>query len=178
VTAKSPAEKAGLKTGDVVVEYNGKKIRDSRHLKLEVARSKPGERVPVKVVRDGKNKELEVAVKQLPGTEVAGKSGAAGNEDGTLDGVTVADLDSQARRQMNIPGSVQGVVVTEVDPGSPSAEAGLRAGDVILEIDRKPVSSAEEAVELSAKVTKEKTLLRVWRDGGTRFVVVDESKAG
>jgi serine protease Do len=71
VTPKSPADKAGLKSGDVIVDFNGKKVRDSRHLKLEVARTKPGESVPLKVIRDGKTKELTVTVKELPGTEHA-----------------------------------------------------------------------------------------------------------
>src|SRR5206468_2061397 len=64
VTPKSPAEKAGIETGDVIVEFNGKKVTDSRHLKLEVARIRPGETVPVKIVRDGSTKTLEVAVKE------------------------------------------------------------------------------------------------------------------
>jgi serine protease Do len=181
VTAKSPAEKAGLKTGDIIVEFNGKKVTDSRHLKLEVARVKPGESVPVKVLRDGATKTYDVVVKELPGTEQLAGGDRNNNNDqdtGTLNGVAVADLDGQARQQFDIPQQVRGVVITEVKPDSAAAEAGLKAGDVIQEINRHPVKTADEAVRLTEKTESKSTLLRVWSGGGSRWVVVDESKAG
>lgn len=179
VTPKSPAEKAGLKSGDIILNFNGKQVTDSTHLKLEVARAKPGETVPVKVLRDGSAKTFEVAVKELPGSEPMAKNKDGQSDDnGTLNGVGVADLDNGARQQFRVPSQVNGVVVTDVDPNSVSAEAGLQPGDVIQEINRKPVRSAEEAVKLTENVKDKTTLLRVWRDGGSRWVVVDESKAG
>lgn len=179
VTPDSPAEKAGLKSGDLILDFNGKKVTDSRHLKLEVARTQPGETVPVKVLRDGDTKTLDVKVKELPGTENLARNDKGGQEDnGTLNGVAVADLDSNARQQFELPGTVKGAVVTEVDPNSASAEAGLRPGDVIQEINRKPVKNAEEAVKLTEKGADKTTLLRIWRDGGSRYLVVDESNAG
>jgi len=179
VTPNSPAEQAGLKSGDVILNFNGKPVMDSRHLKLEVARAHPGEAIPVKVLRDGTVKSLEVTVKEVPGTELLAKNDSPKGEDtGTLNGVGVADIDSGARQQFQLPGHVKGVVVTQVDPNSASAEAGLRPGDVIQEINRKSVKDAEEAVKLTEKATDKTTLLRVWRDGSSRYVVVDESKAG
>jgi serine protease Do len=175
VTPKSPAEKAGFQSGDLILEFNGKKVSDSRHLKLEVARIQPGEAVPVKILRDGQSKTLEVTVKELPGSENLAKNDSNHPDDtGTLNGVAVADLDSNARQQFELPSNLKGAVVTEVDPNSASAEAGLRPGDVIQEINRKPVKNAEEAVKMTEKTTDKTTLLRVWRDGGSRFVVVDE----
>ena len=180
VTQNSPAQKAGLQNGDLVLEFNGKKVTDSRHLKLEVARTQPGETVPVKVLRDGSTKTLEVKVKELPGAEQLAKNDKRQADDtGTLNGVAVADLDAGARQQFGLPAQVKGVVVTEVDPNSPAAEAGLRPGDVIQEINRKPVKNAEEAVQMTEKAEDKTSLLRVWREGGSRYVVVDESnKAG
>jgi serine protease Do len=180
VTPQSPAEKAGLKDGDVILEFNGRKVTDSRHLKLEVARVQPGNTVPVQILRDGLTKTLDVTVKQLPGTEKLASNDKQNNEDsGTLNGVTVADLDSNARQQFDLPATAKGVVITEVDPNSAAAEAGLKAGDVIQEINRKPVRTAEEAVRLTEKTANKTTLLRVWRNGGSHYVVVDESeKAG
>jgi serine protease Do len=183
VTEKSPAEKAGLKEGDVIIEFNGKKVADSRHLKLEVARTQPGESVPVKVLRDGATKDLQIAVKEMPGQERLARndnSSSGDKEDnGTLNGVTIGDLDRQIRQQFDLPGNVRGVVVTDIDPNSPAAEAGLKPGDVIQEINRKPVKTAEEAVKMTEKSTNDnRTLLRVWSNGGSHFVVVDESKAG
>ena len=179
VTPKSPAEKAGLKSGDVILEFNGKKVSASRNLKLEVAQTKPGQTVPVKILRDGEQETVQVAIKPLPGSEEFAKADNSNSHDeGTLNGVGVTDLDNRARQQFNIPAGVRGAVITEVEPDSPAAEAGLRPGDVIQEINRKPVRNAEEAVEMTEKPDTKRSLLRVWRDGGSRFVVVDESKAG
>jgi serine protease Do len=180
VTSDSPAEKAGIKSGDVIVEFNGKDVTDSRHLKLEVARTSPGSTVPLKVLRDGDTKTLEVKVKELPGTEKLAKNDNNKSDDtGTLNGVTVTDLDRGARQQFEVPANLKGVVVTEVDPNSAAAEAGLQPGDVIQEINRKPVKTAEEAVDMTEHAADKTTLLRVWRNGGSRFVVVDENqKAG
>jgi serine protease Do len=178
VTPKGPADKAGLKSGDLLVEFNGKKVTDSRHLKLEVARTQPGETVPVKILRDGTSKTLEVTVKTLPGTESLAKNDKASDDTGTLNGVGVTDLDEQARQQLKAPETINGAVVTEVKPDSAAAEAGLKPGDIIQEINRKPVKSAEEAVRLTENPSDKTTLLRVWREGGSHFMVVDESKAG
>jgi serine protease Do len=182
VTPKSPAQKAGLQSGDVIVEFNGKKVTDSRHLKLQVARVHPGETVPVKILRDGSTKSFDVTVKALPGSEDLAKNdsqkGGQGDDNGTLNGVTVADLDQDARQQFGLPNNIHGVVVSEVAPDSAAAEAGLKAGDVIQEINRKPVKTAEEAVRLTDKTEDKTTLLRVWSKGGSRWLVVDESKAG
>ena len=107
----------------------------------------------------------------------------ANDADDALNGVTVADVDSRSARQLNLPANVKGAVITDVNQDSPAYEAGLRPGSVILEINRKPVHTAEDAVKLTEKVKDKKTLLKLWtRDqsgnAGTTFVVVDESKAG
>jgi serine protease Do len=81
------------------------------------------------------------------------------------------------RGQFNIPKSVTGAVITQVDPASPSADAGLKPGVVIEEINHHPVKSADDAVSLTEKPGNKKTLLRVWADGGSHYIVVDESKA-
>jgi serine protease Do len=179
VTPGSPAEKAGFKSGDVVIEFNGKKITDSRHLKLEAGRTTPGENVSVKILREGAPKTLEATVKEMPGTErLAGNDAHPKDDTGTLNGVTVGDLDHRARQQFNLPDSINGVVITDIEPDSAAAEAGLKPGDVVQEINRKPVKTAEEAVKLTERTNNKSTLLRVWRNGGSHYVVVDESKNG
>jgi serine protease Do len=89
--------------------------------------------------------------------------------------VQVADLDQQAHEQFNVPKDVKGAIVTQVDPGSAAAEAGLKSGDVIQEINRKPVKSADDAVKLTEKSDEKRTLVRVWQNGGSHYIVVDES---
>jgi serine protease Do len=182
VAPNSPAEKAGLKNGDVIVEYNGKRVADSRHLKLQVGRTQPGETVPVKVFRDGSTKVVDLKIKELESDERVAKnshSDSNAEDTGTLNGVTVSDLDQQARRQFDLPQHVHGVVVTDVAADSAAAEAGIKPGDVIQEINHKPVKTAEEAVKMTEKTDTKTTLLRVWSNGGSHYVVVDESnKAG
>jgi len=144
-----------------------------------VARIQPGTKVAVKLLRDGSTKNFEVTIKELPGTDTHTKNDAKKDSDeGTLNGVTVSDIDAQARQQFNLPGNVKGVVVTDVAPDSAAAEAGLKPGDVIQEINRKPVKTAEEAVKLTETPKDKTSLLRVWSKGGSHWVVVDESKAG
>ena len=174
VVPKGPADKAGVKSGDVVTEYAGKPVRDSRQFRLQVARTKPGEKVPVKVLRDGSTKTLELTIQELPGSEGVAKADRESTDQGTLNGVEVANVDAEARRRFNLPESVRGAAVTGIEPGSAAAEAGLRVGDVILEINRQSVKNADEAVRLTEHPKDKTTLLRVWSNGGTRFIVVDE----
>ena len=179
VVPKGPAEKAGLKSGDVVLEFNGKPVKDSRHFKLQVSRVKPNESVPVKVLRNGSAKTIEVTINELPGSEKIAKADTRNKEDGeVLKGIAVSDLDAQTRREFSIPNGVHGAIVTEVDGNSVAREAGLKPGDVITEINRQPVKSAEDAVKLTESPKDKTTLLRVWSNGGSRYVVVDETNAG
>ena len=179
VTPKGPAEKAGVQSGDVVTEFNGKTVRDSRDFKLQVAAVKPGQKVALKVLRDGSVKNLQATLKEQPDAEKLAKSESNPAEDtGTLNGVGVADLDRNARRQFDLPESLQGAVVTDVEPDSAAREAGLQPGDVIQEINRRPVRGAQDAVKLTEKGADKTTLLRVWRNGGSHFLVVDESGRG
>lgn len=178
VVPNGPAAKAGFKEGDVIKEFNGKEVHDGRQLKLAVAETKPGTSVPVQVVRNGSAETLRTTVGQLPSKNELAKGESNTSDTGALEGVAVGDLDSQTRQAMNIPRSVQGAVVTEVKPESAAADAGLKPGDVIQSINRQDVRNAEQAVQLAENSKNKRTLLRVWSDGGSHYVVVDESQPG
>jgi serine protease Do len=92
--------------------------------------------------------------------------------------VAVSDLDNQARQEFKVPQTVQGAVVTEVQPDSAAAEAGIKPGDIIESINRHPVKDAEQAVQLTENAKDKRTLLRIWSNGGSHYVVVDESQPG
>ncbi len=171
------AAKAGVKAGDVIVEFNGREVRDVRSLKLQVAGTAPNTRTPLKVVRDGEAIELDVRLKELPGdaSETADWQNGTSGETEKLKGVGVEDLSREARRQHRIPGHVNGPLVATVDLGSAAYEAGLRPGDVILEMNRQSVEDAEDAIKLSRELKSDTVLLRVWSDGGSRYLVVEES---
>jgi serine protease Do len=178
VTADSPAEKAGVKSGDVITDFNGKPVTDSRHLKLQVGITVPGAAVPMTVLRDGKTMSLNVTVQELPGEKVADATPAANGADDALHGVGVADLDQATREQLKVPSQIKGTVVTQVEEDSAAYEAGLRQGDVITEINHQPIKNAEQATAVCEKPTNKVSLVKVWSRSGSRYVVVDESKAG
>ena len=145
------------------------------------AQTAPGTKVPVKVLRDGKAESFTVKLGELPTEGLAkagGRSGGLprGTQADALDGVIVENLDARYRRQFNIPNQVQGALVVDVDDASPAAAAGLRPGDVILEINRQRVNSADEAVQRSREIKSDRVLLRVWSGGGSRYLVVDAGK--
>ena len=178
VSTGSPAEKAGLKSGDVIREYNGQAVKDATQLKLQVAQTAPGTKVPLSLVREGETKTLDVTVRNQPGEARLSKANAADKADGhkeALAGVTVADLDRNVRNQVNVPEQVQGAVITEVAPNSPAYEAGLREGDVITEVNHQRIKNAQDAVASTENPTSNETLVKVWSHGGTRYLTVDDN---
>ncbi len=178
VTPKSPAAEAGIKDGDVITEFNGKKVNDSRHLRLMVSQTPPKTKVSFKLLRDGKERSLAATLGELPTDLASGKmpSPGGGEASDLLDGVEVTDLDARTRRQSDIRPDLEGAVVTKVDEDSPAYGAGLRPGDIIVELNHEKVKGADEAIELSKKVKGKSVLLRVWSKGARRYVVVEEEK--
>jgi serine protease Do len=179
VAPGSPADKAGFKSGDVITEMNGQPIEDASQLKLRVAETGPGATVHFTVNRNGDIRTIDVPLGNLPDEKVA----KTNNENGSshkesLAGVGVADLDQNVRSEMNIPDGVQGAVITEVAPDSPAYQAGLRVGDVITELNHKPVRNAQEAVSLTEKPAGNQTLVKVWTKGSSHYLTVDESSEG
>ncbi len=177
VTPNSPAERAGVKNGDVIVEFNGKPITDSRHLKLQVGVTLPGVAVPLKVQRDGRSQMLQVTVQALASDKVAKADSNGETVEDALHGVAVATLDPSRRAQFHVPEQIVGALVAEVAPDSAAYEAGVRPGDVITEINRRTITNAEEAVTACAQAVDKETLVKVWSRGGSRYVVVDEAKS-
>ena len=184
VMPETPAAKAGLKSGDVITAINGKAIDDAHSLQLTVSQISPGALVAVKIIRNGLAKTVNVTLAELPGGEVAANdendsTSGPGMAD-ALDGVTVADLEPEVRQQLRVPGSVHGALVTEVDSDSNSADAGLQPNDLIVEINRQAVASADVAVRLCKAARGEHILVKIWRRNGgfagTRYLSVDNTK--
>jgi serine protease Do len=176
VQPDTPGARAGLKSGDVVTAIDGQPVDSASRLGLVVGEAPPGTRLSLDVLSSGKTERIAVTTAVKPARD--GENGdepAAASDQGVLNGVGVSDLDSNARHQLDFPERLSGAVITSVDPASAAARAGLREGDVILELDRQPVTSAKAAVDLSASATNKKTLLKLWSRGNTIYVVVDES---
>jgi serine protease Do len=190
VEPNSPAEKAGIKSGDVIVGFNGKDITDVNSFQLAVSECAPGSSAALKLLHNGESKTVTVTLTELR-NEGAPTDNSRSNNTNTspgkskadaLDGVAVANLEQSVREQLDVPNNVQGALVYELDRNSNSAEAGLQRGDVIVEINRLPVRNAEDAVRLGRQAKGNQILLKVWhRDGamaGTRFLSVDNTKIG
>jgi len=176
VTPDSPASKGGIKEGDVITHFNGQPVKDANGLTFAVTAVAPDTKVNLDVLRDGKTEHLTAITGVRPGGK-GGKldTGSADDDEGVLNGVAVEDLTLDARRQMNLPMRIKGAIVSQVAPDSAAARAGVSTGDVILEINRQPVTSAQDAIDLSTKAESKKTLLKLWSRGSTIFVVVDET---
>jgi serine protease Do len=172
----SPAAKAGLKSGDVILEMNGQAVEGASQLSLAVAEAGPNAHLSFKVLRDGKPQTVQATTTAKPGdNSPEGLASSDSGDQGVLQGVGVSDIDPSTRSELNIPTRLQGAVITQVDPNSAAAQAGLKPGDIILEINRHPVRSAQDAVSLSQHAQGKHTLVKLWSHGNTVYVVVDES---
>ena len=140
VQSDTPAEKAGLKSGDIITKIDTTAIRDPRHLQLTVTRLIPGTEAKVEYLRDGKPATVKVKLTALPGQKRAGGDRNVTPEAkdiGVLNGVGVGDISAEQREQLNLPRRIEGAIITAVEADSPSARAGLREGDIIIELDRR-----------------------------------------
>jgi serine protease Do len=171
VAKDGPAERAGVKVGDVIVEFDGKEVRDSNELPILVARTPVDRKARLKVLRDKKEVTLTVTIGELKDEEVV----ASATEKGDL-GLTVQRLTPQIAESLGLE-RVEGLVITAVEPGSAGEEAGLRRGDVILEMDRKAVRNLAEYRKALEGVKKGKGILFLVRRGeSTLFLALKPSR--
>ena len=171
VSANSPAQRSGLQRGDIIVALNGKPVVDANDLRMRISMMAPGTDVNLKVFRNGAEKEIPVKLAELAATEAAVTHDITGSSHSALSGVSVENLDAGSAHDLGLAPNTQGVVVTNVSPSSEAAEAGLRQGDVIQEVNHKPVRNTSD-FERALQSSKEKPLLLVNRNGSTMFFAV------
>lgn len=168
VFAGDPADRAGLKAGDIIVEVNGKKIKDTHELLMMIASFRVGENVRVKVLRDGQEKSFNVVVgERRDQPEVALSPKAAPDL-----GLSVQELTPEIARYLGIK-ETKGIIVVDVEPGSPADEVGIQPQDIILQVNRVPVSTMREyAREVAKKTAKSSLLFQIKRGRSTFFVPI------
>lgn len=183
VQTGTPAAKAGMLEGDIIIEFNKKPVTDAAHFRLMVAQTPPKTSVTFKALRDGKEKNFTVTLAALPDERAVrshDRPDSTDAETDVLDGVEVTDLDAPMRQRFNVPQRIRGALVAKVDEDSNAAEAGLRPGDVIVELNRRPVKSADDAVEVATAAKGDRILVRVYSQSGgtgsTRYLSVETTK--
>ncbi len=172
VEPDSPGSKAGLKVGDVITEINGKKITDAGQLQMEVGEMTPGTQIALQVVRDGKSMSVPVTLEGMDGSN--GETKVADNSnDKPRWGVGIADLTPEMREQLQAPDDLHGAVIERVQPGSPSDDAGLQPGQVIVGVNRHETRSASDVQKALTSVPKgQDALVLIWANGGNTFRVL------
>ncbi len=179
VEPDGPAKEAGLKTGDLILEFNGQKVDRLKDLPRLVAAAKAGEKAEVRILRDGKERTVKVEVGRMPGDEMtAMRSSNSRDSEKVRLGVTLAPLTPEYKQRLRLPDDAEGVVIVDVERNSPAAREGLRAGDVIKRVGNKTVSTPEEVIKaLEDQAKRKAVLLLISRQGNDRFVAVPLDKA-
>jgi serine protease Do len=173
VTPDSPAGRAGLASGDVLREIDGKKIPNGGMLQVAVSEMTPGTAIELGILRDGKPQTLHLTVGEFRNTSEVASNGEQGSEQKGRLGLAVANLTPDLRQQFNVPDRVKGAVIQAVRPGSAAEDAGLTAGDVILGVDRHPVEDADSCVnQLHSVPAGKDVLLLVWANSGESYLVL------
>jgi serine protease Do len=171
VQAGSPADKAGIRRGDVITSVNGAAVKDSNSLRNNVAQMAPGSTVKMTVVRDGKEQAINVTLAERQANGSEGEQADGGGNGSGAFGMSVEPLTRERAQELGIA-TASGVLIAEVQPGGRAAEAGLRAGDVILEVDRKPVNTPD-ALKAALHEGAKPALLLVHRGQATVYLTID-----
>jgi serine protease Do len=170
VEAGGPADKAGVRRGDVITSVNGAAVKDTNDLRNDVAQLKPGSEVKLTLVRDGKEQTVAATLSERKAARAEREEGAAGSESGGF-GMSVEPLTRDRAQELGLS-TASGVIVVDVQSGGRAADAGLRPGDVILEVDRKPVTSPD-ALRAALKDGSRPALLLVQRGPVTSFLTLE-----
>jgi serine protease Do len=177
VEPDSPGAKAGLKVGDVVVAVNGKKVDGAGQLQVVISQQRPGTKVELELMRDGKSMTVPVILEELNARNTEGTR--TGSEHGKARwGLGLSEMTPDVRDELHLPANIKGVLVGNVQPGSPADNAGISRGDVILEVNRHGVESAADVQQQLGSVPQgQDALVLVWTNGGSSFVVMHAAEA-
>ena len=172
VVPGGPADRAGIRPGDVIIALNGEKVTDPNSFRNKVAAAPPGTDITLTTARDGKEQQVHAKLDELKPNEENQPQGGAAPTTGRL-GIGVEPMNPTLAQQLNLPSNTKGLVITMVDPGGPAAEAGLQPGDVIVEVNRQRVNSPEDVRTALAKSAGRPVLMLINRSGHSLFVTIN-----
>jgi serine protease Do len=179
VEPDSPGGKAGLKVGDVITQIDGSEVSDAGGLQVVVGQQNPGTTIHLQVMRDAKDVPVAVTLEAMSSRDKAGKETSDAGTGKPRWGVGLSDMTPEMREQLQAPSDLHGAVIQQVQPGSPADNAGLQSGDVIVEVDRKPVQSAADVQKALSSVPQgQDALVLVWSNGGNTFRVMHPAQSG
>jgi serine protease Do len=173
VEPDSPGAKAGVQIGDVITEIDGHSVNDAGELQVMVGQKKPGTKIDLTVLRDGKTMNIPVTLEAL-GSRGDERGSNSGENNGKMRwGLGLDNLTPDLREQLQAPHDIHGAVIEQVQPGSSADNAGLQQGDIILEVNRHKVQSAADVQQALSGVPKgQDALVLVWSNGGNSFRVL------
>jgi serine protease Do len=171
IAPNGPAAKAGLAKGDIVLQMNGQPVNEPTDFQLKISLTPPGNDVTLKIFRNGSERNVTVKLGELPpkGEQAQGQEGGSNS---TLQGLSVENLTPDIAGQLRLPRNTRGVVVTDVEPGSTAAEAGIQRGDVIQEVNRRPVNNVSDFNRIVSGLGNQQVLLLINRGGTTTYIVL------
>jgi serine protease Do len=172
----SSAARAGLRQGDVIVAVDGERLADNNALRNRVAGTKPGSKVAIEVLREGRSQTLHATLDaQTPGRTA--RSSATEGSDAQGFGMTVQPLTPEVARELELTGRREGVVIRDIDPDGAAAAAGLQAGDVIVQVNGQAVTSTSELTSALGQTSDRPALLLVARKGGDVFMTLKSPRS-
>jgi len=170
VVPDGPGARAGLQKGDIITSLNGQNISDYSDLRLRISQMAPGTAIRLDILRGGQKREVTVTLAEYPEKAAAVLQPAQGEN--AMEGVQVETLTPEIAHQLSLPPSTRGVVITSVGPDSPAADAGLERGDVIEEVNRKEVRTADQFQVAVREAGSRSLLLLVDRNGNTQYLMI------
>lgn len=168
VMEDSPAEKAGLQRGDVIIEFEGKEVNDPSGFRNMVASTPPGKEVMITILRDSKQKTLKILIAELP----ADMQKIPGKFDNAMKGVHVQNITPQMKKTLDLPKRITGVIINDMEEGSP-AEGVLTKNDIIMEINKKPIFGTKDYESVVSKIRQDQNiLLLIYRNGSAIYITL------